>query len=187
MKPISLQTKSFLILLLLAVAGTGATYLVAKKGTVQKPFSQVDSINYYAGEQKPADSEAAPVATKPIPEVSTEGWKEYTDSKYHFSFRYNPAWKISSSTLKNGWYTLVLDPGPKYDNIRIYVSDQGFFAMDSLPVKEETFGSNKVINALDLVYGIKANDEYLTFDLGASLSLQPQLRALVNTVKLAGN
>jgi len=123
------------------------------------------------------------VAAEPEVVVDTSNWKEYTNKTYGFSFKYNPDWQIKQFVKKGDFNLLEIDPGKKYYNIKIYVSQNEFFAMGGLPIKETIISGLKASNVADLLYGIQKEPDYFTFDNGQSVSLKPQFNALVNSLK----
>ena len=84
---------------------------------------------------------------------------------------------------KNGFTILQVDPGPRFYNIKIYISPKEFYIMDGVPAKTETIGGQTALNADNALYGIEANNIYYTFDVGLSMSLVPDFDALVHSVK----
>lgn len=183
MKPTSIQSKSFIFLTSLAIVGTAlVVFYTTRHGENRVQKNDVEITAY-----KPTDK-STPVSQKPAVVVNTSNWKEYTDKQYGFSFRYNPEWKIKSpSTNKDGYYVLEIDPGTRYDNMKIYVSPTNYYVMDGLPTEPTVLGTSTVsaISVHDLLFGIKRSRNYYTFDLGASLSLQPYFKAMVDSAKFS--
>ncbi len=181
MKTISKQSKSFIVLFCIAILGTYFAMNLSEKANKR----EAGLSNELAESQVlPAEEniETPAVVTEPEITVDTENWKEYSDKKYNFSFKINPDWKVSAKQQKNGEYLLEIDPGAKYYNIKIYVSKNGFFALDGLPTEETKIANLPALAINDMLYGLKKDDLYLTFDLGSSLSLRPQFKAMVNTI-----
>ena len=122
------------------------------------------------------------VLAKEIADTST--WKDYTDTKYGLSFKYNPEWKIKPwAKNKEGFDVLEIDPGSKFYNIKLYASDKSYYVMDGLPTEKTTIGGLQAVDVSDLLYGVKKGSTYLTFDVGLSLSLKPQFNGLVESIK----
>ncbi|MCX6797217.1 MAG: hypothetical protein NTX98_01935 [Candidatus Doudnabacteria bacterium] len=180
------QTKSFVILLAIAIAGTYFCLLLAKsvfkKANYQKTpqDSRTEQIISYKNGQ---NNSLLNQANAEEPEINTTNWKTYSDQKYKFSFKYNPEWKIKPWAKQDGYNVLEIDPGKKYYNIKIYTSLKDFYVMGGLPTQEVLVGGEKALNVSDLLYGVKKGDYYYTFDIGLSLSLKPQFDALVKTIK----
>jgi hypothetical protein len=177
MKKISLQTKTFIALFCFAVFGTYLclilwTNLIGR--SPNKPAAVISTTT---------KSVAAQTSRAPIAAVDTTGWKTYSNPQYQLSFLYKPNWKILPAVNKNGFTILQVDPGPRFYNIKIYISPKEFYIMDGVPAKTETIGGQTALNADNALYGIEANNIYYTFDVGLSMSLVPDFDALVHSVK----
>ena len=179
------QTKSFVVLVLLAVFGSLLTlWLIGvMKGEPGKEYAEVAPRTENKQGEETAQKPSRPeVLAKEV--ADTSAWKEFSDPKYGISFKYNPDWKIKPWTKsKDGFDVLEIDPGRKYYNIKIYASDKNFYVMDGLPVQGATVGGVQALDVSDLLYGVKKGATYLTFDLGLSLSLKPQFNGLIESVK----
>ena len=55
--------------------------------------------------------------------------------------------------------------------------------MDGIPTQTETINGVKAINASNDLYGIQANNNYYTFDIGWSVTLVGEFNVLVHSVK----
>lgn len=178
------QTKSFVVLVLLAVFGSLFTFWLVgfMKG---EPGGRAQAPKTANRDRTPAstiNSGAPMVLAKEI--ADTTGWKEYSDSKYGVNFKYNPDWKIKTwTTNKEGYDVLEIDPGKKYYNIKIYASNNDYYVMNGLPVEKTVIGGLEALDVSDLLYGVKKGSTYLTFDIGLSLSLKPQFNGLIESVK----
>ncbi|MCL5667384.1 MAG: hypothetical protein M1383_06465 [Patescibacteria group bacterium] len=185
MKNISPQTKSFVILFSIAVIGT---FLSAR---ISDYINSNDESNYHGNIKLPSElqinktsaSKGLTVVAPQEPTVDISGWKSYADKKYGLSFFYPPEWKVLAMKQKDGLDVLELDPGTKYVNIKIYVSPSGYYAFGGLSPKEEDINGTKALNVSDLLYGMRHNGNFYTFDIGYSLSLKPQFMALVHSVQ----
>ncbi len=180
MKPVSSQSKSFIVLFCVAVLGTYLAMLYSDK-TDKRELEQLNALN----NMRQPDVKAAEKPTKQVPEVTvdTANWKQYQDPKYNFSFKINPAWKVSAKQQKDGTYVLEVDPGAKYYNMKVYITSTGFFALEGLPTQETTIANQPAVAVQDLLYGVKRDNTYFTFDLGSSLSLRPQFKAMVHSLQ----
>ncbi len=157
MKNISPQTKSFIILFVLALFGVYASLMLW--GDLS--YMEYQRRMFY--EQLALNNPGLPIhAAKPGMDISS--WPVYTDSSHNFSFSYMPGWKILPITKKDGYDLLQIDPGKKFYNIQIYISTKNFYPVDS---------SNSAVDK------IKAGKWYYTFYLTKSLSLVPDFNALV--------
>lgn len=178
------QTKSFVILLAIAIAGTYFCLLFAKsvfnadqKKTI-RDRSEEQIIAYKNSLNRPIQNMG-----EEDQKINTTNWKTYSDQKYKFSFKYNPEWKIKPWVKQEDYNVLEIDPGTKFYNIKIFVSLKDFYVMGGLPTKEVLVGGEKALNVSDLLYGVKKDNYYYTFDIGLSLSLKPQFDALINSIK----
>ncbi len=118
------------------------------------------------------------------PQINTDDWNEYTDTMFNFSFKFPLDWKVLAPAKKKAdFYVLEIDPGKKFYNILVYISSKDYYALSGVPTVSETINGVPAINLNNVVYGIYANKYYYTFDIGSSLSLQPQFEALVHTVR----
>jgi len=178
------QTKSFVVLVLLAVFGSLFTFWLIgfMKG---EPGGEIPKTKVADRKTNPAaktSSGTPDVLAKDV--ADTSGWKEYADSKYGINFKYNPDWKIKTwATNKEGYDVLEIDPGKKYYNIKIYASPKNYYVMDGLPAEKATVGGLEARDISGLLYGVKKGSTYLTFDIGLSLSLTPQFNGLIESVK----
>lgn len=179
------QTKSFIILLGIAIVGT---YLALMLASGFNP-DQFNLMNGYKAAYNPPQNSVVQTAfasqTMPtVKPVDTSAWKTYTDKQYGFSFMYDPAWTVKAgATDKDRFYVLQIDPGAKYYNIKIYVSDKSFYAMDGLPGITETIAGQPAVDVSNLLYGITKGSYYYTFDNGLSVGLIDKFNALVNSVR----
>ncbi len=181
-KHLAPQTKSFVILFAIAVVGTYLTVMVAEH-PLAPGLNGYQQIYYPApptGSVQSATDRYLP-SFKP---VDTSAWKTYQDTAYAFSFKYDPAWKISPAKKQNGFYVLEIDPGAKFYNMKIYISGSGYYySLDGLPVVETDIGSAKASDVSDLLYAIKMGPDYYTFDNGLSTAMMDGFNAMVRTVK----
>ncbi len=178
MSKFSLQTKSFIVLFSLAVVGT---YLC----TLLWPDLASFSFKTYTYQVSPSIqnlNNTVPQAPA-IQMTDTSAWKNYSNAEYGLSFKYNPDWKIKNVVSKNGFQIIEIDPGAKYYNIKIYISPKEFYVMDGLPTKTETIAGKSTLNVNNILYGIKTEANYFTFDIGLSLSLTPDFMAMVHSVQ----
>ncbi len=181
-KNASPQTKSFIILLACAVVGTYLSFWVAAnyQNTIKYPSSEYKAISYNESNLNLINQT---LAAEPEPVVDTSAWKRFEQKTFGFSFLYNPDWKIGEIKKQNGYDVLEIDPGVRYYNIKIYISPSDFYVMGGLPDKEVQIAGQNALDVADLLYGLKANGYYYTFDNGQSVSLKPQFKALVSSLK----
>jgi len=174
------QTKSFVILLVIAVVGT---YL---------------SVSIYNSERDDTVSEKEVVAghtvieykeNNPIIKIAeatelaeASDWPLYTNEDLSLSFKYNPDWKVLEPEEFEQYTLIEIDPGRRFYNIKIYVSDIGYASMKGLPLEPIQVDGVVAKNVNNLLYALEKNNVYYTFDLGMSLSLTKDFNTLVSTV-----
>lgn len=171
------QTKSFIILFTLAVIGSLFSLLVSENlfGPGASGFNVVHLGNN-------SNSPVANASVRYYPDfktLDTAGWKTYKDEKYGFSFSYKNGWKVNPGEMKDGFYKVEIDPGSKYYNMTVYVSEKGFYALDGLPASEVTINGLRAYNVSNLLYGIKVGKYFYTFDNGLSSNLINEFNTLV--------
>ncbi len=172
------QTKSFVILFLIAIIGT---YLSVRfYNNIQKDnLGQYQAINY-EGQTKQNEEVIRKVEASEL--VDTSIWLEYTNEKYNFSFKYKPDWKVLQAKAYDNYDLIEIDPGRRFYNIKIYISPVGFAAMGGLPQEQVRVDGVVAKNVSDMLYGIKHGELYYTFDLGLSVSLADDFNTLVSTL-----
>ncbi len=177
MKKISPQSKSFIILVFIAVIGS---FLCLRLWA-----DLLDDQVVIVHATKPKTTQNKRVEITPVqPQiVNTSTWKTYTNKDLSLSFLYKPDWKILPIKTKAGFTVIQIDPGAKFFNIKIYISPKEFYLMDGLPTKTENIAGQEAYNVNNQLYGIKAHSLFYTFDIGQSLSLTPDFDALVNSVE----
>jgi len=181
------QSKSFVFLSILALVGTYLC-LMLWAGLVSYSGSGVNipaAYNYNELGLMPPKNPITPAAAAQAAaaQIDTSAWKTFTNKEFGFSFKYNPAWKVLKPITKKGYTVFQIDPGSKYYNIKIYVSQKDYYIMGGLPTVGESIGGQQAMNVNNQLYGIAANGFYYTFDVGWSMSLVPQFVALVHSVK----
>lgn len=177
---ISKHSKSFAWLFSIAFIGAFAALLIAKQfgyGGLSNPAKNEYEVVTYSPQVRAAADEQPPVA------VDTSNWKDYQDERYGLKFKYAPGWSVRSITNKDGYYVIEIDPGARYDNFRVYISEDDFFALSGVPTTKTEVGGKEAVNLEGAVLGVKDNATYFTFDMGVSLSLKPYFQAMIGTVK----
>ena len=175
------QTKSFVVLFLLAIVGTFVCLWILGRMDIgpYKEFGNYNIIQY----NQPQKAYAAPPDNALAMTQDITSWKTFTSKEYGFSFKYNPNWKISAPSQKGDYTVFSIDPGKKYYNINVYVSAKDYYSMASLPIETEEINGYQAQNVSKLLYGFKNGDYYYTFDIGLSLSLRPDFWAMVHSVQ----
>lgn len=177
-KKISLQSKSFAILFIIAFLGTYISYVHNKEATVNSTLNSEPSNNYYFQKFKIVQ------ADKTEKNINTSNWKTYSNKKWGLSFRLPENWQVKNTKNIGDFSVFEIDPGKKYYNMYVYASPKSFYAMDGLPTTTEKIAGLDVLNVNDLLYGVKT-ENYFTFDIGVSLKLKDVFKALVHTVQFS--
>src|SRR3989344_170543 len=176
---ISKHSKSFVWLFGTAFLGTVLALLVMRNFEYPSYFANNDEGGYQTVTYSPKAKGAAD--SEPTVIVDTSDWLQYSNLKYGLNFKYSPQWRIRSVENKDGYYVIEIDPGARYDNFRIYISQDDYFALSGVPTTQTEVGGKKAISLEGAILGIKDNATYYTFDMGASLSLKPYFKALIDT------
>jgi hypothetical protein len=177
MPKITAPTKSFIILFILAVFLTFLCLQLWSDLPIN-PNNKASQLYYDETLKLPTKNQPEVIA----PSVDTTAWKTYSSESFGFSFKYKPDWKVLPAKEKNGYTIIEVDPGAKFYNIKIYISKDDYYVMGGLPYKNETIGGQPSMNVNDLLFGVKYNNTYYTFDIGLSTSLKPNFDALVRSV-----
>jgi hypothetical protein len=171
------QTKSFIVLLLLAVVGSAGVLCLSRYVNNLNALTQV-SIATNASLQKNIDN----LATRnDAGNIST--WNDYTDDKYDISFKLPNTWMVSTyDTDYSNFHIIILDPGNNQDHIRIYVAKKGYFAADGLTKEKTKVAGIDAWSVQDILFGVKNKSAYFTFDLGSNLKLKPEFQNIISSV-----
>jgi hypothetical protein len=175
------QTKSFIILFIIALAGTYLCLVVLGLGGFGQNRPGGENVILYGQ----PNQQAVLAANSDDPDVMTaniSAWKTFTSADYGFSFKYKPDWKVLPPQKKGDWTVIQVDPGKKYYNVKIYISPKDYYAMGGLPIHQETINGVPAQNVSNLLYGFSKNNFYYTFDIGLSLMLKPDFEAMVHSV-----
>ena len=180
MTEITKHSKSFVLLFGIAFVGAFLAFFVSSKNRNSNP-QEADSEGYRVITYSP---KASAQSDEPQITVDTSTWETYTNAEHGLSFKHDPDWNIRSvAKNQDGYYEIIIDPGLKYDNFRVYISPDDYYAMSGVPTTRNQIGGAEAINLDGAVLGVKHNSTYYTFDLGASLSLKPYFTALIDTVE----
>ena len=186
----SLQTKSFILLLLIAIASTYASLLVTeqvspnldaayylkKAGTVAMPH-RIQGMSALASVEIPEVKEPEP--------VNTSTWKLHEDTNYDITFRVPESWNVKTTTYSQGaqrLYIIVIKPENSTDNIRIYISDSSF-AMKGLRTTKTTVDGLPALSADGQLVEVKKQQNFFTFDLGANLDRKLEFEKILESVR----
>ena len=181
---LSPQNKSFLILFIIAVAGTYILVNVAKDISHGPSGSGYTQYNYQNQNNK-SDivASASDRYMPPVQSIDVSNWNTYTNAQYSLTFKYKPGWSVKPAGSQNGFYIVDVKPGSGYYNIRIYISKDGYYAIDGLPYTQTQINGYNALDVSHLLYGFKSGQYYYTFDNGLSTKLIDDFNALVHSVK----
>lgn len=176
---ISKHSKSFAWLF--GIAFVGAFLALWASGQFESPAANFFSRDGYQVISYQPRGISSDAQSKTV--VDTSDWQEYSNKKYGLKFKYDPEWQIRSINNRDGFYVIEIDPGLRYDNFRVFISEDDYFALSGVPVQKTLVAGKEALNLDGAVLGIKDNATYFTFDMGASLSLKPYFQAMVETVE----
>lgn len=176
----SKHTKSFAWLFGIALFGAVFALIVTWQLSYPQDYLQNSD---YSVVTYPTQADATKPQPEPEVQIDTSFWEEYYDVSYGLKFKYDPEWKVRSIKNKDGYYVIEIDPGARYDNFRVYISKDDYFALSGVPTSKTQVGGKEALNLDGQVLGVKDNATYFTFDMGASLSLKPFFQAMVKTVE----
>lgn len=177
---LSTQTKSFFLLLLIAVGSSYVALVLTREilpvlSIAQDPQQTINSKSEVLGESAEA-------------KLDVSDWKTYSDTTYPLSFKYPKTWTVTtySATDPTIGYIIVLNSDKAgADHIRIYINKKSFLAMDGLPTTKITVNKIPAVGVSDnMLVGIKQANNFITFDLGTSSVLKPYFKAILNTVEI---
>jgi prolyl oligopeptidase PreP (S9A serine peptidase family) len=190
-KKISPQSKSFVILFVIAIVGTYACLVYTQHITLKGQYTNMvlppskldyEVITYKGGSGQKISSPAttSPQTTTPTT-TNTATWKVFQNAKYNFALKYPPNWQIKTLGVKGNYYIIEIRPAKTSQPSKIYINHVGFFALEGLPSTQENLGSDILLNIKDQLYGLKHNDIFLTFDLGPNIQSQEEFKSLVHS------
>jgi hypothetical protein len=177
MFPQSKQTRSFIILLLLVAAASYGAITMSRN--LKNKNSDTNSLGL-----QPRQSHSAPqTSNQDIPLLNTDDWDLYEDDTYPLSFKYPTNWTANIYTKNPDFYIITLKPQGRRDNIRIYVSNKKYFALDNIDTTPYTVSGAEGVNVDNMVIGAHFGANYYTFDIGTNTALMTEFNTMVQTVK----
>lgn len=175
---LSKQTKSFFLVLLLAVGSLFAALIITRE---LAPVISQSSL----GKSLALNNKTPQVKADAI--VDTKDWIDYEDPNYSLSFKYPKDWMITTYTSNEtsiGYIIILKSPNPQADHIRIYINKKGYVAIDGFDIEKTKINGINAITVSDMLVGIRQSSNYITFDLGTSPELLPYFKALLKTVEI---
>lgn len=174
MKKPSFAMISFLALATLAV-GLSAVALLLSYTTVSN-----NTVEVVISKKEASSSKTASSAGKDS-NIDTTNWATYSDDTHGVSFKHPDSWKVKTYD-KDGLYIIVMEPEKGKDHVRVYVTSDNFFAVDGLQLTPTKINKLAAVTANDVLVGIRKNQSFFTFDLGADMQLKPEFWGMLNTV-----
>lgn len=162
---LSTQSKSFvaiLIIVLLAVYGA------------------IELADHFKVDRIPNAQEFQEAKTGTL---STEGWVSYIDKNYPLVFMYPANWKVDQITTEPDYYVVAITPKGQSSEMRVYINDQDFFALNGLPTSPMKIGGQSGTSYGPMLASAKVGKYYYTFDAGLNTSLIPQFQTILSTVE----
>ncbi|MBI3231665.1 MAG: hypothetical protein HYZ51_01125 [Candidatus Doudnabacteria bacterium] len=175
---ISIHSKSFAVLFAIAFLGAIFTHLTSRQ--IRRPPNPANDQDYQTVAYAPKAQ--ANSAAEPETIIDTADWPKYTNKKYGLTFKHDAKWKVRSIKSKDGFYIIEVDPGARYDNFRVYISKDDYFALSGVPAEKTKIAGKEAWDLEGQVLGIKDDHTYFTFDMGSSLSLKPYFQAMLKTI-----
>ena len=123
------------------------------------------------------------IKENPIVKLETTDWKQYQDKAYPLAFLYPENWTIKSSMNKMGFYDIVLNPGTKFPDMHIYISEDGYFGLGGLEKTPIKIGGQEGFSVAQSLVGIKTGEYYYTFDGSTNTTQINEFYTLLDTVK----
>ncbi len=174
---LSTQNKSFFLLLFLVVGSLYTALILTRE------INPV--IGNTSGDIKQGRPGVPTVKADAV--VDTSDWKNYEDPTYPISFNYPPDWTITtykSPQQAIGYIIILKSNFPEADNVRIYINNKGYVAFDGLKTEKTTINGIAMTSVNDMLYGMRQNGNFVTFDLGTTVELLPYFKALLSTVEI---
>ncbi len=186
----SMQTKSFIALLLIAIASTyasllvtqqaapnlDAAYYIKKAGTVAMPH-RIQGMSALASVEIPQIQEPE--------EIDLSTWKLHEDTNYDLTFKIPQTWSAKTTTYSQGaqrLYIIVIKPENSTDNMRIYISDSSF-AMKGLRTTKTTVDGLPALSADGQLVEVKKQQNFFTFDIGGNLDRKLEFEKILESVR----
>ncbi len=160
----------FLVILISSQVLKNEAYYIKDQGAQQKPPQDYNPITTAS-------------ASTEIVLPDTSKWKDHRYTVYGINFKTPADWKVTLPKKQGDFEVGEINPGSKFQNIKIYISKKDFYVMDGLPAVKATIGGQPCLNVSNLLYGVSANGYYFTFDIGKSVSLTPEFNAIVKSVE----
>ncbi len=161
---LSPQSKSFiLVLILLLLATYGAIQLAERFKVDRIPNTQAthDMVGV----------------------LPTEDWTPYIDNAYPLVFKYPPTWKVENITTEPDYYVIAITPKGKSTEMRVYINDQDFYALNGLQSAPQRIGGHEATSYGQMLSAAKVGKYYYTFDAGLDTSLVPEFQTILSTVE----
>lgn len=106
-----------------------------------------------------------PPITRSLPLLDTSQWREYRDNEVPLIIQAPPGWRITFNKDLDDFYTVVLTRNSPRAQIKIYVSENSFAAIEGLTLQNTTAESKYQFTLYDdSILTTKVGEYYYTFD-----------------------
>lgn len=166
---------------LVLLAGSLAIFSGYIKSTENSKFSFTNLLNYEKTTEA-EDTKTTHTLSELNRKVDTSTWPTYQDSKYNFKFKFSPNWTIRPKTVGNIYLLAIQSKTNPSQNIKIFITKDGYFATDGLKLPKTTINGVTAVNLDNILIGMKQSNNYYTFDAGTDINVKPEFVAMVNSV-----
>lgn len=118
--------------------------------------------------------------TQKVELPDTSSWSTYTHPTNGLSFKYPSDW--STKLTREGTIEVISIKPPKSSPIVVYISREGYYATDGLPLKQTQIQNMPAVIVDDSLVGIKRGDLYFTFDEGLDQNNKANFTAFLGTI-----
>jgi hypothetical protein len=115
--------------------------------------------------------------------VSTLDWHSYVDPVYPLVFKYPKGWTVQEIKAEPDFYVIALTPKNSDAEMRVYINNFDYFALNGLPSKPRRVGNEPGLGYGETLASAKVGKYFYTFDGGLDTSLVPEFQSLLNTVE----
>lgn len=159
MSHLSAQSKSFVILLIVFLIVT---------------FAAIQLSEHFSSDRLPkSQTDQSPTAE----------WSSYIDNNYPLTFKYPVGWQVGQINAEPGYYVIAITPKSGNNEMRIYINDQDYFALNGLQSSPRQIGGQSGAEYGPSLASAKVGKYYYTFDAGLDTSLAPQFQSILSTVE----
>lgn len=116
--------------------------------------------------------------------ASASDWQLYKDPSSPLSFKLKESWTVKRymDTLESGLYEIEIQRRGSTEGIKIFISRQGYYGIDNLPLNDTTIGGLPAVSVENQIYGIQKDENYYTIDLGQSSDKDSDLELFIKQI-----